>query len=265
MKTDSVNGGPDDGSVSRIVALMFRWPVDVFVTGVDLVVGGLQEFRAAVSPTPPADWAHARAAVVAALADSGLTPIGEWGREPVGPTLPGDASRDSNVEWTNQPDRLTGEPGQTGDTFTRRETQQMPVIDLGGDDIKRVTYCITFDKTDFVATLLEGKETIDYPTDEGSFGGLKMGRLFQLMQSRKILWPEVWGQKAPSAGFGKLITWVDGRLVAYLTSIPPYEQKHLRFNITLDWRRAPAETEREKDKVNALREISEGVKLIAGS
>ena len=51
--------------------------------------------------------------------------------------------------------------------------------DLGGDDLKIVRYSIIFDKPDEETTLQEEQQDLlDYATDGGSYGGLKIAQFF---------------------------------------------------------------------------------------
>ena len=137
----------------------------------------------------------------------------------------------------------------------------MASVDLGGDDVKNVTYWISFVKPDFVATLTSpNDETIDYATDEGSFGGLKIGQFFQDLAAKQVLWPmKAWGTKTPSSEYDAYKAWnIQGKPV--LTNIPDKDRKYIRFNLRLNWRQPQPDAEREKDKVEVLREIRDAVR-----
>jgi hypothetical protein len=214
--------------MGRLVALMFRWPVDAFVTGMELILGGLQEFRAVFGEELAGRRDDPRAAVTAALANPD----------------PGAS------EELNDGPEATGGPRWTGDILPRQESRPM-AVDLGGDDVKNVSYWITFVKPDFVATLQTMKEeTIDYPTDEASFGGLKLARFFEDFAHNGIPWPDAWtrrpGNDYPDVG-------------SPLDRIPPRDERYIKFNLRLNWRQPLPDAEREKDKVDVLRDIRDAL------
>ena len=91
----------------------------------------------------------------------------------------GDAS---NRERDRPGDAMDGVPGhdsKTTDQTLREEERNMPDLDLGGDDLKVVNYSIVFDKPD-EEKILQPKEQdlVDYATDGGSYGGLKIAEFF---------------------------------------------------------------------------------------
>jgi hypothetical protein len=140
----------------------------------------------------------------------------------------------------------------------------MMAIDLGGDDVKNVSYWITFIKPDFVATLQSVRdETIDYATTEGSFGGLKLGSFFLDLQSKppRVRWPMEW-TTPPSKEYVKLVQFEEGQQVEFLTDIPDKDRQYVRVNLKLNWRRPQPDAEREKEKVSVLREIRDNIEKL---
>jgi hypothetical protein len=145
-------------------------------------------------------------------------------------------------------------PGGTAFGAAEKEKKTMPSIDLGGDDLKNISYWITFDKPDFVVDLQpEMKETIDFASDEGSFGGLKIGAFFQDLAAGRVPWPALWDVTKPGRDYHKKIDTKTGK--AYLKDIPLRDRKFIRITLRLNWRRPQPDAEREKDKVEVLREI----------
>ena len=73
--------------------------------------------------------------------------------------------------------------------------------DLGGDDLKCVSYRITFVKPDFEATLQPAQEDIvDYPTNETAFAGRKVAEFFDRLRTEGIPWPSAW-KESPGDGY----------------------------------------------------------------
>jgi hypothetical protein len=227
---------PPNG-MSRLVALMVRLPIDFFVMGMDLMMRNVWVMQDAIEET-----ADGRTAGTLGLGGADLTPT--------------DASVVYGAGATVAP-AFGGLEMQT--SHSEQEGKQMG-IDLGGDDAKNVSYWITFVKPDFVATLQDERdETIDYATDEGSFGGLKMGDFFQQLTTGEILLPSAWNpSKLPedyTIGTNK-----SGKKV--LHRIPDRDKKYIRVKMKLNWRHPIPDAEREKDKVDELRGIRSALQNI---
>src|SRR5258706_7241249 len=90
--------------------------------------------------------------------------------------------------------RISGDGADTTQQNIDKEEKDMGDQDLGGDDLKVVRYRIIFTKRDYEAVLYKAdEEIVDYPTDGGSFGGLKvadfMGKFVAEREKRPIEWP----------------------------------------------------------------------------
>lgn len=122
--------------------------------------------------------------------------------------------------------------------------------DLGGNDAKSVSYWITFIKPDLLATL-QGRQTevIDYATDAGSYGGLKIAEYLQRLADRKASLPGEWKDLSLPPGYAT----DEGK--SLLLDIPQNDRKYIKLNYTIDWRQPMPEAERETEKVAVLREI----------
>jgi hypothetical protein len=126
--------------------------------------------------------------------------------------------------------------------------------DLSGDDAKSVSYWITFVKPDLVATL-QGMETetIDYATDAGSYGGLKLGEYLERLTGHRAPLPAEWKDLSLPLGYET------DRARSLLLEIPESDRKYIKFNCRVNWRQPMPAAEREKDKVEVLREIREAL------
>jgi hypothetical protein len=157
------------------------------------------------------------------------------------------ADRTAEEGATDNSGAASGNPGTPQVQPLNKEKRTMASVDLGGDDVKNVSYWITFVKPDFVTTLQkEQSETIDYATDEGSFGGLKIARFFQDLATKGIKWPTEWTMR-PSSEYPPL--------GSQLFEIPKKDEKYIKFNLKLNFRQPLPDAEREKEKVEVLREI----------
>jgi hypothetical protein len=210
---------------------MLRLPVDVFVTSLDVVLRGMREVQAVFNEAADALTADVPGDVSAALGAHRALP---------------------------EPAAASAGPGDFSPLPVEKEKRAMPTIDLGGDDVKNVSYWITFVKTDFVATLQDiQSETIDWPTDAESFGGLKLGKFLKDLAEGRVAWPAKWDVTKPGRDYEKLPPDPDrvpgGK--SRLKEIPERDQKYLRINLRINWRQPQPDAEREKDKVEVLREI----------
>jgi hypothetical protein len=149
---------------------------------------------------------------------------------------------------------------------SKKEIMTMPTDqDLGGDDAKNISYWITFVKPDFVATLQEMlTETIDYATDAGSYGGLKIGEFLTRLAARPpgappgIPFPQEWvGKTLPTTYTTAPPPPGDTR--PRLLGIPLADRKFIKFNYKVNWRQPVPEAEREKEKIEVLREIRDRI------
>src|SRR5262249_5360225 len=122
-------------------------------------------------------------------------------------------------------------------------------------------------KPDFVANL-QGMltETIDYSTDAGSYGGLKIGDFMTTLAAPPPL-PVNLGIPYPPEGAGETLPLRDTTLPLpgprhvpiRLLEIPLTDRKYIKFNYKVNWRQPVPEAEREKEKIEVLREIRDRI------
>ncbi len=127
-----------------------------------------------------------------------------------------------------------------------QEVSSMADQDLGGDDLKYVSYSIVFTKRDLEAPLQkERQEVLNYATDGGSFAALKMGDFQVKLQQGEVKRPAVWVDNSyPESAAGE-----------YITGIPDEDRKYIRFVYRVDQRLPRQERDYEKEQVKVLREI----------
>lgn len=126
--------------------------------------------------------------------------------------------------------------------------------DLGGGEAKNVSYWITFVKPDLVATLQDAEtETIDYATDAGSYGGLKIGQYLEGLAAHRAPLPPEWKDICLPLGYET------DKERSLLLGIPETDRKYIKFSYTVNWRQPVPDAEREKEKVVVLCEIRDAL------
>ena len=133
-------------------------------------------------------------------------------------------------------------------TPPRREAWPMNGGDLGGNDLKYVTWAILFTKRDLEAELDRNEgELINYATDPASFGALKIANLLGRMLSGTYKRPEVWEKPEndypPKNDQGQRV-------------IPGDDLRYLTFNYQVERRIERQAADYEKRQTLALEEIS---------
>ena len=129
----------------------------------------------------------------------------------------------------------------------------MPDQDLSTDDLKYVSYAILFTKRDYEVTLQQDtEELVDYPTDGGSYGGLKIARFMQAAaynkanSARKVL---------KDKGYDDIVTvpetggW----------TISPGDERYVKFIYEVRTRIPREGAEYDRQKVKALKGIEKGI------
>ena len=124
--------------------------------------------------------------------------------------------------------------------------------DLSGDDLKYVSYSILFTKRDLEATLEEQKEElVSYPTNGGSYGGLKIAHFMSKVARGEVRRPDTWrgpGNNYPPGARGE-----------NFTGIPTEDERYITFVYEVVRRIHREEKEYDRDKVRALRGIKESI------
>jgi hypothetical protein len=141
--------------------------------------------------------------------------------------------------------RISGDGADTTQQNIDKEEKDMGDQDLGGDDLKVVRYRIIFTKRDYEAVLDEAdEEIVDYPTDGGSFGGLKVADFMGKLAAGAVHLPIEWrGRKDyPPKKDGK---W----------RIPRDDRRYIKFVYEVIRTVEREEAAYEKDEVKVLREI----------
>lgn len=204
--------------LSRLLGFMFRLPLEVAVTTMDIFLRTVQEF-----PT----LFDAAASRTKAAPDDGS----DLQTQPLGGPPCGAASL------------LPGLP------CPKEGPMSYDDCDLSGDDAKTIEYTITFIKPDYVDALEKRKIiTIDYPTTVENFKGLRIGEFLKKLANRRgVELPARWRNLTLPRGYrvrrGRLLT------------IPPEDHRYIVCDIKLISRHEIPDAKREKEKVDVLREI----------
>jgi hypothetical protein len=149
--------------------------------------------------------------------------------------------------------RISGDGADITQHIMDKEENNMGDQDLSGEDLKIVRYRIIFTKRDFEAVLDEAEEEIvDYPTDGGSFGGLKVAEFMGKLSEGEVPLPVQWqGKGYPTRKDGK---W----------RIPPKDRRYITFIYEVVRRVEREDAQYEKDEVHVLRQIRNEVAKLAG-
>jgi hypothetical protein len=142
-----------------------------------------------------------------------------------------------------------GDSDQNAQRITRGGERQVErQDDLGGDDLKYVSYSILFTKRDHEATLQqEREEIVDYLTNAGSYGGLKIG---EFMRSR-FPRPRSWIENGYPQAIPRNQMDVDPA-----TEIPAEDRKYITFVYRVSQRLAKNAEDYDRRQARALEEIS---------
>jgi hypothetical protein len=144
---------------------------------------------------------------------------------------------------------LSGDGADTTQQIIDKEANDMGDQDLGGEDLKVVRYRIIFTKRDFEA-VLDGaeEEIVDYPTDGGSFGGLKVAEFMGKLTAGAVDLPVEWRGKKdyPPKKEGK---W----------RIPRDDRRYIKFVYEVIRTIEREEPAYEKDEVKVLRQIRDAI------
>ena len=224
-------GGGFTQDLSRLFGLMLKLPLDVAVTTLDIFLRALQEVPALFD---------AAANEVVAGASRGAVPPDSWGGpEGQAPAGPGRGDPGPPVTLPVQPCAKEGPMASYQD------------CDLGGDDAKTIEYSITFIKPDYVETLERQQIlTIDYPTTPENFKALRIAELLEKIATVGIPLPARWKKKdrrPTDSGY----VYGGGRL----RGIPRDDRRYIVCDIHRVSRHEIPDAEREKEKVDVLRQI----------
>jgi hypothetical protein len=126
------------------------------------------------------------------------------------------------------------------------EDVPMSDLDLSGDDLKYVSYSIVFTKRDYEATLESQKhQVINYSTDGGSYGGIKIAHFMARVASGEVERPKIWKENNYPQDAQDDKHW----------QIPVEDERYLTFVYEVD-QRLPRETaDYDRRQVRVLQEI----------
>jgi hypothetical protein len=157
----------------------------------------------------------------------------------------GVSMRDGGINQAGRPD----ESQFTQSVFM--EDKVMTDQDLGGDDLKYVTYAILFTKRDFEATLEKKQEDlVNYPTNPASFGGLKIAEFMGKVARGQISRKAIWGDKEyRPKGAASDTSW----------EFDDDDKRYIVFDFEVVRRIPREEAEYDRDQVKVLREIRQSI------
>src|SRR5262249_34821708 len=165
----------DSQATFRVLAQIARLPIDAFALGVGLFFRTIQGLQSMMTPGMGSTTGSAPGPGSLAGAS------GTWGPMPPG-SAPGGIDAPIPMDPTRPND--SGPIATASSSF--RENDTMDDQDLGGDDLKVVRYRILFTKPDLEVTFREKQELINYPTNGGSLGGLKVGQFMGQVEKGEV-------------------------------------------------------------------------------
>ena len=122
--------------------------------------------------------------------------------------------------------------------------------DLGGDDLKYVSFSIVFTKPDLEATLAQQKDDlVNYATDGASYGGIKISHFFAEVAAHKVPRPKVWTDNTYPPGAQGDVDW----------TVPQEDEKYVTFVYWVEKRISKNDADYAKNQVTVLREIRDKI------
>lgn len=204
---------------------MLRYPLTVFVHTMEAFVNAVRDIQKTTDQTI--------GAMVGGVAQA-------LGNAPGGESLSTDSQMTGGV--------ISGDATQT----TRKEERKMADQDLGGDDLKYVSYSILFTKPDLEATLEKQKEQlVSYPTDGGSYGGLKIAHFMGKVGQHEVERPQAWKENNYPHGATDDKHW----------KIPDEDEQYITFIYSVDRRIPKGNANYPREQVRVLKEIRDKLKL----
>lgn len=198
----------------RVVTWIIQLPAAIFITGMDAFTKALKEMQQLLE----------KGVSIAAEEMSGAEPASEGAPSaPVCARCSADISKKENLTMIDQ--------------------------DLGGDDLKYVTYSILFTKRDYEATLEQQREfLVNYSTDGASFASRMMMQFGSRPFDRPFEWTgdNVYPPSIPA-----------GQDQITVGDIPQDDRKYLTFVFNVERRLPKQSREYDKEKVRALQGIRE--------
>lgn len=208
----------------QIFGQVMKLPLTVFVSSIEMFVKTMQ--------------------VIQRITDQGIDTIVSRSAQPLGR-----ASDSGGDLISSATDGAIRDGAETTHQTPQKEESRMADLDLGGNDLKYVSYSILFKKYDFEATLLpETQELVDYPTDGASYGALKLVDFFAQVSQGKVPRPNQW--KDPDNPYPP------GAEGDYFNEIPQDDRKYVMFIYEVDRRIAKSDSDYEKRTTQAIERIS---------
>jgi hypothetical protein len=128
--------------------------------------------------------------------------------------------------------------------------------DLSGDDIKYIDYWIVFTKPDLVATLEAVLSyPVDYSTNGGSLGGLKVGQFMGKVAQHQVTRPTKWKQPGNE--------YPPGATDDTHWTIPEGDLRYIEFQYVVKSREPKQDPNYDRDRNRDLRGIQKSIDDLA--
>ena len=163
-----------------------------------------------------------------------------------------DESVEAIVSGTEQalsiPSPAVVPPSGPNEKNSNSEEVQMPDQDLSGDDLKYVSYSIIFTKRDYEATLQQQEnEVVNYSTDGGSFGALKIGEFMGQVLAGTVARPPEWTE--PDNNYPP------GATTPFGWAFPQEDLRYIQFVFQVTQRVPKQDADYERRQARALEAI----------
>ncbi|HUG70826.1 MAG TPA: hypothetical protein VMM76_23965 [Pirellulaceae bacterium] len=219
--------------MNRVFNQLFKLPMEFVMAGMDLMLNTMRQFQATVNDA----------------ADLTVNPRT-------------DSSTPAN--YLPVANETAANPSDDHETLNIQERKKEPKMyddqykDLGGNDIKYVSYSILFKKRDYEATLKpETEEVVDYSTDGASYGAVKISEYTdEFGKDAHIPIPAAWkGNEPRDDGYG----FHDYGGQRAFKNIPAKDRKHIRFVYRVKERLEKEASAYDRDQVEAIRDVKKAI------
>jgi hypothetical protein len=230
--------------MTNFFSLMFRLPLEMFASGMEAFSKAMREMQRTMGQGMAAMGGMANpASDPSPITDQSLWNMSMNG----GPRAFG---TDTELLATRQPT-----PWKEGDEMCNDQ-------DLGGDDSKYVNFTILFTKRDYSVVLRQQEgDVVDYPTNGGSYGGIKIAHYLGDLASGAVDPPD---DLVTGLGYDDLVPVVrDGQRIGWKFS--RRDEKFVTFVYNVVNRMVKPDADYDRQTVDRLSGIDRGVGKIADS
>jgi hypothetical protein len=203
----------------RLIGQMMKLPLAVFVYGMEMLAKTMQDMQKMADQGID-------------LLVSGAAPVRESGRLDV----PGSGGSEDSTSGGDRAVKLT----------TYEEESKMPDQDLSGDDLKYVSYSISFTKPHLEVTLEKRDEqVVNYSTNGASYGAIEISHFWGRVARGQVKRPQLWADN----------NYPEDAIDDYNWALPLDDEKYIRFDFHVERRTPKQDPEYPREQVKVLKQI----------